>query len=133
MKNVTAFQEDLGLVDPEEAKWWKRVVDLASAEPGNPREELRELDEIVILPASHYVQPKERMLEAKSATFKRIPYFCSGCPHNTSTRVPEGSRAVAGIGCHYMAVWMDRSTVTFSQMGGEGVEFGEKIAEVHAG
>ena len=44
-----------------------------------------------------------------------------GCPHNTSTRVPEGSRAVAGIGCHYMAVWMDRSTATFTQMGGEGV------------
>jgi indolepyruvate ferredoxin oxidoreductase len=51
----------------------------------------------------------------------RIPWFCSGCPHNTSTRVPEGSRAMAGIGCHYMAVWMDRSTSTFSQMGGEGV------------
>ncbi|MDR0203860.1 MAG: indolepyruvate ferredoxin oxidoreductase family protein, partial [Delftia acidovorans] len=46
---------------------------------------------------------------------------CSGCPHNTSTRVPEGSRAVAGIGCHYMTVWMDRSTSTFTQMGGEGV------------
>ncbi len=51
----------------------------------------------------------------------RTPWFCSGCPHNTSTRVPEGSRAVAGIGCHYMTVWMDRSTATFTQMGGEGV------------
>lgn len=51
----------------------------------------------------------------------RTPWFCSGCPHNTSTRVPEGSRAVAGIGCHYMTVWMDRSTSTFTQMGGEGV------------
>jgi indolepyruvate ferredoxin oxidoreductase len=51
---------------------------------------------------------------------KRIPYFCAGCPHNTSTRVPEGSRALAGIGCHYMAIWMDRSTATFSHMGGEG-------------
>ena len=48
------------------------------------------------------------------------PHFCSGCPHNTSTRVPEGSRAVGGIGCHYMAAWMDRDTVTFTQMGGEG-------------
>jgi len=54
---------------------------------------------------------------------ERAPFFCSGCPHNTSTRVPEGSRAVAGIGCHYMSVWMDRSTVTFSQMGGEGVSW----------
>ncbi len=54
---------------------------------------------------------------------ERQPWFCSGCPHNTSTRVPEGSRAAAGIGCHFMAVWMDRSTVTFSQMGGEGVSW----------
>ncbi|MDB5886757.1 MAG: indolepyruvate ferredoxin oxidoreductase family protein, partial [Polaromonas sp.] len=53
----------------------------------------------------------------------RLPYFCSGCPHNTSTKVPEGSRAVAGIGCHYMAQWMDRSTETFTQMGGEGVSW----------
>jgi indolepyruvate ferredoxin oxidoreductase len=57
----------------------------------------------------------------KGDTGDRAPWFCSGCPHNTSTRVPEGSRALAGIGCHYMAVWMDRSTSTFSQMGGEGV------------
>ncbi len=50
----------------------------------------------------------------------RLPYFCAGCPHNRSTRVPEGSRAVAGIGCHFMAQWMDRDTATFTQMGGEG-------------
>ncbi len=60
---------------------------------------------------------------AAGATGERAPWFCSGCPHNTSTKVPEGSRAVAGIGCHYMAVWMDRSTVSFSQMGGEGVSW----------
>jgi indolepyruvate ferredoxin oxidoreductase len=51
---------------------------------------------------------------------KRTPYFCSGCPHNTSTKPPEGSRALAGIGCHIMALWMDRAE-TFTQMGGEGV------------
>jgi indolepyruvate ferredoxin oxidoreductase len=51
----------------------------------------------------------------------RQPWFCSGCPHNTSTKVPEGSRAMAGIGCHFMSVWMGRSTVGFTQMGGEGV------------
>lgn len=51
----------------------------------------------------------------------RTPYFCSGCPHNTSTKVPEGSRALAGIGCHFMTLWMDRSTETFTHMGGEGV------------
>jgi len=53
----------------------------------------------------------------------RTPYFCSGCPHNTSTKVPEGSRAGAGIGCHYMAMWMDRSTAGFTHMGAEGVNW----------
>jgi len=68
------------------------------------------------------VAARERELaEINSESGDRIPWFCSGCPHNTSTRVPEGSRATAGIGCHYMAVWMDRSTSTFTQMGGEGV------------
>ena len=53
----------------------------------------------------------------------RIPYFCPGCPHNSSTVVPEGSRAYAGIGCHYMAHWMDRTTEGFTQMGGEGTNW----------
>jgi indolepyruvate ferredoxin oxidoreductase len=53
----------------------------------------------------------------------RTPYFCSGCPHNTGTRVPEGSRALAGIGCHFMAQWMDRNTAGFTQMGGEGASW----------
>ena len=70
------------------------------------------------------VEAKERSMVVQAIdTSDRTPFFCSGCPHNTSTRVPEGSRAVAGIGCHYMSVWMDRSTVTFSQMGGEGVSW----------
>ena len=51
---------------------------------------------------------------------QRTPYFCSGCPHNRSTRVPEGSCALGGVGCHLMAVAMERSTLTISQMGGEG-------------
>ncbi len=51
----------------------------------------------------------------------RVPWFCPGCPHNRSTRVPEGSCALGGVGCHLMATWMDRSTITVSQMGGEGV------------
>ena len=58
---------------------------------------------------------------ATSCRSPRTPYFCSGCPHNTSTKVPEGSRALAGIGCHYLSQFMDRSTATFTQMGGEGV------------
>jgi indolepyruvate ferredoxin oxidoreductase len=71
------------------------------------------------------LQAKERameVLEVKGVKgADRQPWFCSGCPHNTSTKVPEGSRAMAGIGCHFMATWMDRSTVGFTQMGGEGV------------
>ena len=53
----------------------------------------------------------------------RLPYFCSGCPHNSSTKVPEGSRAYAGIGCHYMVQWMDRETIGSTQMGGEGANW----------
>jgi indolepyruvate ferredoxin oxidoreductase len=64
---------------------------------------------------------KERSMEVLEVKGDRAPWFCSGCPHNTSTVVPEGSRAMAGIGCHFMAVWMDRATVGFTQMGGEGV------------
>jgi indolepyruvate ferredoxin oxidoreductase len=68
------------------------------------------------------IEAREKALAATATGgTERAPWFCSGCPHNTSTRVPEGSRAVAGIGCHYMTVWMDRRTDTFTQMGGEGV------------
>ena len=63
---------------------------------------------------------KEKALARPRVTTVRQPYFCSGCPHNTSTRVPEGSRAMAGIGCHFMALWMNRNTATFTHMGGEG-------------
>ncbi|NRO98031.1 indolepyruvate ferredoxin oxidoreductase family protein [Paraburkholderia sp. NMBU_R16] len=67
------------------------------------------------------IDAKEKALAKPRVAIERKPWFCSGCPHNTSTNVPEGSRAMAGIGCHYMTVWMDRNTSTFSQMGGEGV------------
>ena len=53
----------------------------------------------------------------------RTPYFCPGCPHNSSTRVPEGSHALAGIGCHFMAQWMNRNTAGYTQMGGEGASW----------
>ena len=59
--------------------------------------------------------------ERPAATLNRMPYFCSGCPHNTSTRVPEGSRANGGVGCHFMAYWMDRDVGYATQMGGEGI------------
>ncbi|WP_431112956.1 indolepyruvate ferredoxin oxidoreductase family protein [Variovorax paradoxus] len=66
--------------------------------------------------------PPELLGNASDAV-KRLPYFCAGCPHNTSTKVPEGSTARAGIGCHFMANWMDRSTAGLIQMGGEGVDW----------
>lgn len=64
-----------------------------------------------------------RLISNESDAVRRVPYFCAGCPHNTSTRVPEGSRAQAGIGCHFMASWMDRDTEGLIQMGGEGVDW----------
>jgi indolepyruvate ferredoxin oxidoreductase len=65
----------------------------------------------------------QRVLALTSDVANRTPHFCSGCPHNTSTRVPEGMRAYAGIGCHYMVQWMDRQTDGFTQMGGEGANW----------
>ncbi len=67
-----------------------------------------------------WIEEKERELAAPRANFPRAAHYCSGCPHNSSTVVPEGSRALGGIGCHYMVTWMDRRTDTFTQMGGEG-------------
>jgi indolepyruvate ferredoxin oxidoreductase len=85
---------------------------------------------------TRYIGPSEE-ISARTARLKqaqamiasiadgsiRTPYFCSGCPHNSSTKVPEGSVAAAGIGCHFMSIWMDRNTVGFTQMGGEGAQW----------
>jgi indolepyruvate ferredoxin oxidoreductase len=75
--------------------------------------------------AGRVAQLKEaqRILAETTDVALRIPYFCSGCPHNSSTVVPNGMRAYAGIGCHYMAQWMDRSTLGYTQMGGEGANW----------
>ena len=66
---------------------------------------------------------KERSLAAPREIIERTPHYCSGCPHNTSTVVPEGSRALGGIGCHYLVKWLDRRTETYTQMGGEGASW----------
>lgn len=70
-----------------------------------------------------FYEQKEQSLARPRAKISRIPHYCSGCPHSTSTRIPEGSRAMGGIGCHYMGIWEkgDRAAQTFTQMGGEGV------------
>jgi indolepyruvate ferredoxin oxidoreductase len=67
--------------------------------------------------------PEARLpaLPASAGIIARAPMFCAGCPHNTSTVLPDGSFAMAGIGCHTMAVSTSDFTRTFSQMGGEGV------------
>ena len=75
-----------------------------------------------------YIQRAQRLHVDSSSIIeiggaKRMPYFCSGCPHNSSTKVPEGSKALAGIGCHFMVSWMDRDTDGLIQMGGEGVNW----------
>ncbi len=70
-----------------------------------------------------YYEERAAVRQKHEAPVTRTAHFCSGCPHNTSTKVPDGSRAMAGIGCHFMAVWMDRQTETFSHMGGEGASW----------
>jgi indolepyruvate ferredoxin oxidoreductase len=66
----------------------------------------------------------EQASAAPATHIRRTPFFCSGCPHNTSTRVPEGSRAMAGIGCHSMALFLpERATATLTHMGGEGANW----------
>lgn len=75
-----------------------------------------------------WMAEKESELALPRAVFPRVPHYCSGCPHNTSTVVPEGSRALGGIGCHYMVTWMDRNTDTFTHMGGEGVTWAGQAA-----
>ncbi|WP_313319185.1 indolepyruvate ferredoxin oxidoreductase family protein [Stenotrophomonas sp.] len=75
-----------------------------------------------------WMDVKEAEMALPRAQFPRVPHYCSGCPHNTSTKVPEGSRALAGIGCHYMVTWMDRDTDTFTHMGGEGVTWAGQAA-----
>jgi indolepyruvate ferredoxin oxidoreductase len=68
---------------------------------------------------------KRAARESLGATrLKRIPYFCSGCPHNSSIKRPEGSRAMGGIGCHWMAIWHPEFDYEPStQMGGEGANW----------
>ena len=83
---------------------------------GVPADIARRMDQHLAVLAA-----KETAMQTFEAKGDRLPWFCSGCPHNTSTKVPEGSRAMAGIGCHFMTIWMDRSTSGFTQMGGEGV------------
>ena len=106
----TLFRQTLDLNPLEIALSLGR--ELLSRSPNEPR----------IQAAMHELEAMAKEAGAP-ALAERLPYFCSGCPHNTSTRVPEGSRASAGIGCHYMVQWMDRETTGFTHMGGEGANW----------
>ena len=87
-----------------------------------PDDIVRRMDErIAVIEAKEQRARRARRPTPPRASATARRGSARGCPHNTSTKVPEGSRAVAGIGCHYMVNWMDRSTSTFTQMGGEGV------------
>ncbi|MEE8060097.1 MAG: indolepyruvate ferredoxin oxidoreductase family protein [Pseudomonadales bacterium] len=76
-----------------------------------------------VLDILHQEQQRTSTLIAKVTPLKRTPFYCAGCPHNSSTVIPDGSRGIGGIGCHYMVQWMDRSTNTFTHMGGEGANW----------
>ncbi|MBL4802155.1 MAG: indolepyruvate ferredoxin oxidoreductase family protein [Emcibacter sp.] len=80
-------------------------------------------------------QASAKLTEIQSIENKdfRTPYYCSGCPHSTSTKVPEGSRAMLGIGCHFMAGAMNRNTGSLTQMGGEGVNWIGQSKFTHEG
>jgi indolepyruvate ferredoxin oxidoreductase len=76
---------------------------------------------LVIRDRLNFLEQKDQQLRQPRDVIPRVPYYCSGCPHNTGTKLPDGSMALAGIGCHYMATWIYPSTKTYTQMGGEGV------------
>ena len=113
---VGKFDEDGNWLLPAEDELTPGMVARALAE-----RILKFFDSREIRDRLAFLERKEKALAKKEVHFDRTPYFCSGCPHNTSTRVPDGSRAMAGIGCHFMSLWMDRNTSTFTHMGGEGV------------
>ncbi|MFC6638451.1 indolepyruvate ferredoxin oxidoreductase family protein [Sulfitobacter sp. JBTF-M27] len=102
------------------ARWALDPVDIAEKLGRVLCEEGRETDGIK---AGLAKLDEARRADNAEEIAARLPYFCSGCPHNTSTKVPEGSRAYAGIGCHFMAQWMDRDTLGFTHMGGEGANW----------
>jgi indolepyruvate ferredoxin oxidoreductase len=88
-------------------------------------ERLKQLQDAPLLDrvGANFMRHQRQSAAPKAGAFKRIPYFCSGCPHNSSTKVPEGSMAAAGIGCHFMVLWMDRNTATYTHMGAEGAQW----------
>ena len=109
-KGETLFSVKQALDPVKIARTLGRLLSLEGIETELLRARLATLDEAV------------RADNAEEIAVRR-PWFCSGCPHNSSTRLPEGARAYAGIGCHYMVQWMDRETEGFTHMGAEGANW----------
>ncbi len=105
------------------------AIDRIAVELGRRLGELAGVPELVR--RAEEIQERSARQAQAGPPVVRLPWFCPGCPHNTSTRVPEGARAVAGIGCHFMVQWMDRQTATFTQMGGEGASWIGQAPFVH--
>ena len=113
----------LGKTDEAGAPMLRRHADLSSADIALALAQRmkRFADNETLRARVSFLTEQAAALERVTPAALRKPFFCSGCPHNTSTKVIDGSRSLGGIGCHTLAVWMDRSTDTFSQMGGEGM------------
>jgi indolepyruvate ferredoxin oxidoreductase len=145
LESVLVVEEKRGLIEPQVKE---HLYGLGARQPRvvGKRDEhgallLRETGELrsneIVRALARYlpartpeIEARLREIETRRASVERLevrtartPFYCPGCPHNRSTAVPEGSRGLAGIGCHYMVTWMDRDTTTFSQMGGEGVQW----------
>lgn len=121
---VVGKQDELGkwLLPPENDLPLETIVEVVA------KRIFKATNSAALLDRLEWFNKRHQEQKSKLTPIHRNPYFCSGCPHNTSTLVPEGSRSLGGIGCHYMAVDMDRGTELFTQMGGEGTPW---IGQAH--
>ncbi len=120
---VGKYDEDHNWLFPVKAALDSNQIAIAIGERLNRFHDDDDLGERVA-----HLKDAQAKLKNTTSVAQRIPYFCAGCPHNSSTVIPEGTRAYAGIGCHFMSQWMDRGTEGYTQMGGEGANW---IGERH--
>lgn len=141
LKEILVIEEKRGVLEDQLKKYlydWKSSINVSGKKLDDNQWQFQAAGELTpvciaevlakkIKPASSGVkylevaQKQEKITKLQGANVLRLPYYCSGCPHNTSTKVPSGSRSMVGIGCHFMVQWMDRDSEIFTHMGGEGV------------